>query len=293
MKINFIPEEHFLAYLSEIIDLALKEDIGSGDHTTLSCIKPDSVSKVQLLVKDEGIIAGVDLAEIILQKLDPKIQFEKIIEDGEKVKYGDVVFRATGKTRALLTGERTVLNFMQRLSGISTKTYQFVSKLKTTNCKLLDTRKTTPGLRLLEKWAVSIGGGYNHRIGLYDMILIKDNHIDSSGGITNAVNSVKQYLKLNHLDLKIEVEIRNFQELEELLTLPGIDRVLIDNFNPENLSKAVKMIGKKIETEASGKIDESNIIAYAETGVDYLSSGSLTYSVRALDLSLKIITPDR
>lgn len=289
MKVDFIPQHLFDTYLNRIIASSLEEDIGSGDHTSLSCIPSNSLLTARLLVKDSGIIAGIDLAVIIFHQLDPSLQLTTFYKDGDLVNKGDVVFTVHGNARSILISERTVLNFMQRLSGIATKSHYMQSLISSNGCKLLDTRKTTPGLRLLEKWAVGIGGAYNHRIGLYDMILIKDNHIDQNGSITQAVQRTRQYLKKHQLDLKIEVEIRTFDELREALSIEGIDRLLLDNFNTTDLTKAVDIVKKQIPTEASGNITEENILEYASTGVDYISSGSLTNSVKSMDLSLKII----
>jgi nicotinate-nucleotide pyrophosphorylase (carboxylating) len=289
LKVDFISRPQFDIYLHKIIASSLDEDIGSGDHTSLSCIPDNSILSARLLVKDNGIIAGIDLAEIIFHQLDAYLHITKTFNDGDVVKKGDVVFTVNGNARSILISERTVLNFMQRLSGIATKSHYMQSLINSTGCKLLDTRKTTPGLRLLEKWAVGIGGAYNHRIGLYDMILIKDNHIDQNGSITKAVQQTRGYLLKNHLDLKIEVEIRTFDELNEVLNIKGIDRLLLDNFNAPDLAKAVAIVNNKIPTEASGNITEENILDYAQTGVDYISSGSLTNSVKSLDLSLKIV----
>jgi nicotinate-nucleotide pyrophosphorylase (carboxylating) len=289
LKIDFISRQQFDTYIYRIVASSLEEDIGSGDHTSLSCIPADSQLTARLLVKDNGIIAGVDLAEIIFHQMDASLQLNKIINDGDIVNKGDVVFTIKGNARSILISERTVLNFMQRLSGIATKSYYMQNLIKSTGCKLLDTRKTTPGLRLLEKWAVGIGGAYNHRIGLYDMILIKDNHIDQNGSITKAVQKTTEYLQKHHLNLKIEVEIRTFDELHEALKIKEIDRLLLDNFSTSDLTKAVSIINKQIPAEASGNITEDNILEYAMSGVDYISSGSLTNSVKSLDLSLKII----
>ena len=289
MKVDFISQTFFDSYLNRIIASSLEEDIGSGDHTSMACIPADSLLTARLLVKDNGIIAGIDLAENIFHQLDPSLQLIKILHDGDVVRSGDIAFTVYGNARSILMAERTVLNFMQRLSGIAGKAHYMQNLVKSTGCKLLDTRKTTPGLRLLEKWAVGIGGAFNHRIGLYDMILIKDNHIDQNGSITKAVQQAMEYLQKHKLDLKIEVEIRTFDELHEALKIKGIDRLLLDNFNTTDLSKAVAIVNKQIPTEASGNISESNILDYARTGVDYISSGALTNSVQSLDLSLKII----
>lgn len=289
MEISNVSREQFDKYLQVLIPFALAEDIGEGDHTSLATIPDNQTVTAKLLVKDEGIIAGIELAEKVFGYIDTCILLTPVLKDGDPVKNGDIAFYVTGPARSILTGERTVLNFMQRLSGIATKTSELVSKVAHTGVKLLDTRKTTPGLRLLEKWAVQTGGGHNHRTGLYDMILVKDNHVDYAGGVTEAVKRVKRYLKENKLDLQIEVEIRNLHELGEVLKLEGIDRLLLDNFGIEGLKEAVKIVNKKFFTEASGGINENNIVKFAETGVDYISSGALTYSVRSLDLSLKIV----
>jgi len=286
---EFIFHQDFEKNLLNFIHHSLSEDIGEGDHTTLSTINKSMVGKAKLLVKSDGIIAGVAVASRIFNVYDNGLKINIFIDDGQKVNYGDIAFVVEGSVASILSTERLVLNIMQRLSGIATQTAFLVEKLKPYGTKLLDTRKTTPGLRFLEKWAVTLGGGYNHRIGLYDMILIKDNHIDAAGSITKAVALAQKYLSDNNLHLKIEVEARNFNEIEELLSLQGIDRVLLDNFVPDDLRKAVLMLNKKIETEASGKINETNIVDFAKTGVDYISSGSLTHSVVPLDLSLKII----
>lgn len=288
MKVDFISQDLFDTYLEQILDLSLKEDIGEGDHTSLSTIPDNAERTAILLVKDDGIIAGIDLAKIIFNKVDSGLNFDVFRQDGDEVHFGDFAFQVTGPTQSILTAERLVLNFMQRLSGIATQTNRLSKLVNKFGVKLLDTRKTTPGLRLLEKWAVKIGGGVNHRIGLYDMILIKDNHIDYAGSISKAVENVQYYLKQKKLDLKIEVELRSFSDIEEALTLNSIDRVLLDNFSPEDLKKAVIMINHKIETEASGGIHEGNMIEYAQTGVDYISSGALTHTIKPLDLSLKI-----
>lgn len=275
--------------LDEFIKQAILEDIGDGDHTSLACIPKDAEGKMKLLVKQEGIIAGVDIAEQIFVSFDKDIVFEKIIEDGTHVSYGDVVFYVTGKVQKLLQAERLMLNVMQRMSGISTVTASYVEKIKGTNTKILDTRKTTPNNRFLEKKAVLIGGGVNHRIGLYDMVMIKDNHVDFSGGITQAVSKVVSYLETLNKKLKIEVEVRNFDELEEAMQIADIDRIMLDNFTVENTKKAVNLVNKKFELESSGGITYETIKSYAETGVDYISVGALTHQILSLDLSLKAI----
>ena len=273
--------------IDEIIENALLEDIGDGDHTSLSCIPNGSSGKAKLLVKEEGIIAGIEIARKVFEKVDKSIKFNQLLNDGNKVKPGDIVFTVEGNPVSLLSSERLALNFLQRMSGIATKTHQMVKLLDGLNTKLLDTRKTTPNLRLLEKMAVKIGGGENHRFGLYDMIMIKDNHVDFSGGIKNAITKVTKYLKSKNKNLKIEIEVRNFDELNEVLAIGGIHRIMLDNFTPENLKKAVGIINGHYETEASGGITESSLRQYAETGVDYISVGSLTHHIKSLDLSLK------
>jgi nicotinate-nucleotide pyrophosphorylase (carboxylating) len=273
--------------LEEIIDRALEEDIGSGDHSTLSCVPADASGVAKLLVKDNGIIAGVELAEHIFKRFDPNLHFERLIIDGSRVQKGDIAFIVSGSSRSILSTERLVLNFMQRMSGIATQTAQLVEKLEGTDAILLDTRKTTPGIRYLEKWAVRIGGGENHRFALYDMVMLKDNHVDYAGGIAAAIKRSNAYLQENELDLKIEIEVRNLNELDEVLSIGMVDRIMLDNFTPELLREAIKRIPDSFETEASGGITQENIRAYAETGVQYISVGALTHSVKSLDMSLK------
>lgn len=275
--------------VDEFIERSFAEDVGDGDHTSLACIPGNAKGRVHLLVKDNGIIAGVEIAEKILKKADPYIIFNKKISDGAAIKKGDIAFEAEGNIQALLKAERLLLNCMQRMSGIATYTSFLVSKLHGLNTKLLDTRKTTPGFRYFEKMAVKAGGGVNHRFGLYDMIMIKDNHIDFAGGITPAIEAVKSYLKKKNKDLDIEVEARSVKDVEEILTTGGIRRILLDNFMPQDMKEAVEIINKRCETEASGGITEKNIRQYAETGVDYISVGALTHQVKSLDLSLKAI----
>lgn len=284
-----ISEEQFQNELQLIITNALREDIGDGDHSSLACIPASAQGKAKLLVKDNGIIAGVEFAKMVFQKVDSNLKVETFIEDGSEVKYGDVVFHVSGSSQSILKAERLVLNSMQRMSAIATKTKNYVDLLVGTNTKVLDTRKTTPGFRACEKWAVKIGGGENHRFALYDMIMLKDNHNDFAGGITNAINKAKQYLKDNNKDLKIIVEARNLDEIDEILQSEGIYRILIDNFNFEDTKKAVERIGNKCLTESSGNINENTIRQYAECGVNYISSGALTHSVYNMDLSLKAI----
>jgi len=277
----------FNAEVLRIIKNAIREDVGDGDHSSLACIPSGKRGKGKLLVKDEGIIAGVEFAHKVFNYIDPNITLYIKIQDGVSVMHGDIVFYAEGNSQAILKAERLVLNAMQRMSAIATKTNTFVKLLKGTNTKILDTRKTTPGLRALEKWAVKTGGGENHRFGLYDMIMLKDNHIDFSGGITKAITKTKAYLETHHKNLKIIVEARNLKEVEEILKNDGIYRILLDNFNYEDTRKAVAMIGNKCLTESSGNINEQTVRKYADCGVDYISSGALTHSVHNMDLSLK------
>ncbi len=273
----------------DFIDEALIEDIQEGDHTTLATIDHEATGTAKLLVKESGVIAGVELAEQILKHVNPELEVDIFIPDGAKVEPGDIVFNATGRIQALLVAERTMLNFMQRMSGIATNTNRFVQKIRHTDAKILDTRKTTPGLRNLEKWAVRIGGGHNHRFGLYDMIMIKDNHIDFCGGIENAINKVVEYLAENELNLKIEIETRNIEEVQEVLKTGKIDRIMLDNFKVEDMKEAVQLINRQFETEASGGINLNTVLEYAETGVDFISVGELTHSVKSLDLSFKAV----
>lgn len=270
-----------------LIDLAFAEDIGDGDHTTLCCIPENAVGKSHLLIKEDGILAGVEIAKKVFARFDPTLQVDVLITDGTPVKVGDIAMVVTGKTRSLLQTERLMLNIMQRMSGIATMTNKYVKLLEGTGTRVLDTRKTTPGLRILEKQAVKIGGGMNHRIGLFDMILLKDNHIDFAGGIANAINRCHEYLKENNLDLKIEVEVRDFDELQQVLDCGGVNRIMLDNFTPEDTLKAVKIIDHRYETESSGGITFDTIRSYAEQGVDFISVGALTHSVKGLDMSFK------
>jgi nicotinate-nucleotide pyrophosphorylase (carboxylating) len=284
---NMISKDQFEKELELIIRNSVREDIGDGDHTSLSCIPSDATGKAKLLVKDEGIIAGVEFAKQVFSYVDAHLKIETFIKDGQEVKYGDVVFHVSGKSRSILMAERLVLNAMQRMSAIATKTAFFTNLLKGTKTKVLDTRKTTPGIRALEKWAVKIGGGENHRFALYDMVMIKDNHIDFAGGITAAITKTKKYLAEKNLDIKIIVEARSLKEIEEILSNKGVYRILIDNFNYEDTRKAVALIGNTCLTESSGGINEETMRKYAECGVDFISSGALTHSVYNLDLSLK------
>ncbi|HLT33832.1 MAG TPA: carboxylating nicotinate-nucleotide diphosphorylase [Aquaticitalea sp.] len=284
-----ISEEQFQNEIELIIANAIREDVGDGDHSSLACIPADATGKAQLLVKDEGIIAGVEFAKQVFQYVDHNLKVETLIEDGSEVRYGDIVFYVEGASQSILKAERLVLNAMQRMSAIATKTKTFADLLFGTNTQILDTRKTTPGIRALEKWAVKIGGGENHRFALYDMIMLKDNHIDFAGGITKAITKTQQYLKDTNRNLKIIVEARNLDEIEEILKNEGVHRILIDNFDFEDTKKAVKLIGDKCQTESSGGINEKTARKYAECGVDYISSGALTHSVYNMDLSLKAI----
>ena len=282
-----ISETQFQTELQLIIQNAIREDIGPGDYSSLACIPDSAQGKAKLLVKDKGIIAGVEFAKMVFSYVDPTMKVETYINDGEKVKYGDIVFHVSGSSQSILKAERLVLNSMQRMSAIATKTRYYVNLLEGTNTKVLDTRKTTPGFRACEKWAVKIGGGENHRFALYDMIMLKDNHNDFAGGITNAINKTKAFLKQNNLDLKIIVEARNLDEIKEILQNDGIYRILIDNFNFDDTRTAVNLIGNKCLTESSGNINENTIRQYAECGVNFISSGALTHSVHNMDLSLK------
>ncbi len=284
-----ISDKQFNKEIDIIIANAIREDIGDGDHSSLACIPEDARGTAKLLVKDEGIIAGIDFARQVFEYVDPGLELDIKIEDGNPVKYGDVCFYVSGLSQSILKSERLVLNAMQRMSAIATKTNEYVKLLEGTNTKILDTRKTTPGIRALEKWAVKIGGGENHRFALYDMVMLKDNHIDFCGGITKAIEKTKRYLENNHLDLKIIVEARNLTEIEEILQSEGVYRILIDNFNYEDTSKAVKLINGKCLTESSGGITLETARKYAECGVDYISSGALTHSVYNMDLSLKAV----
>ena len=273
--------------LQEIIQNALREDIGEGDHSALACIPAEAVGEAKLLVKDSGIIAGVELAEMICNEVDPTLTFETFIKDGTRVKHGDIAFVVRGSARSILGAERLLLNFMQRMSGIASLTNEYVQLIDGTSARLLDTRKTTPGIRYMEKWAVRIGGGHNHRFALYDMIMLKDNHIDFAGGIREAIERTESYLSNLGKSLKVEIEVRNLNELQQVLDTGKVDRIMLDNFTPALLSEALKMIDGRFETEASGGITKETIRSFAETGVDYISVGALTHSFKSLDMSLK------
>ena len=274
--------------IDELLDLAFAEDIGDGDHTTLCCIPADEMGKQHLLVKEEGILAGVEIAKKVFHKFDPELKMTVFINDGAHVKPGDVAFVVEGRVRSLLQTERLMLNIMQRMSGIATMTAKYMERLKGLKTKVLDTRKTTPGMRMLEKEAVKIGGGMNHRIGLFDMILLKDNHVDFAGGIANAINKANEYIKANHKDgMKIEIEVRNFDELDEALATGHVDRIMLDNFTPENTKKAVDIVAGRCELKSSGGITFDTLRDYGECGVDYISVGALTHSVKGLDMSFK------
>lgn len=273
--------------LDEIILNALKEDIGAGDFSTISCVPKDAKGSAHLVVKENGVLAGIEVAKRIYELYDPSLIFEIFKKDGDLIKKGDFAFRVEGSSQSILTTERLVLNCLQRMSGIATLTAKIKKEIEGCNSIILDTRKTTPGIRFLEKWAVKIGGGENHRFGLYDMIMLKDNHIDYAGGISAAIENTKRFLASSNKTLKIEIEVRNTKELEEVLRVGGVDRIMLDNFSPENLKEALKIIPKEFETEASGGITLENIRAYAETNVNFISLGALTHSVKSLDLSLK------
>lgn len=271
----------------ELLKLSFAEDIGDGDHTTLCCIPEDAMGKSQLIVKEDGVLAGVRMAKEVFAHFDPTMQMEVFLHDGAEVKKGDVAFVVTGKVQSLLQTERLMLNIMQRMSGIATMTHRYVKQLEGTGAHVLDTRKTTPGMRMLEKEAVKIGGGMNHRIGLFDMILLKDNHVDFAGGTTNAIRRCHEYLEAKRLNLKIEIEVRNFEELQQVLDYGGVDRIMLDNFTVADTRKAVEIINHRFEVESSGGITFDTIRSYAECGVDFISVGALTHSVKGLDMSFK------
>ncbi len=273
--------------LDQFIENAIREDIGDGDHSSLSCIPANAKGKAQLIIKENGIVAGIDIARCIFIHLDKAIVFHQLIADGTRVKKGDIAFTVEGKTQTLLLAERLVLNIMQRMSGIATKTSEYVQQMSGLKTKILDTRKTTPGMRTLEKMAVRLGGGENHRMGLYDMIMLKDNHVDFAGGIHQAITAAQQYLSKNGKNLKIEIEVRNMDELKQVLETGGVHRIMLDNFSPDLTKKAVALINGRFETESSGGITLETLRAYAECGVDYISVGALTHHIKSLDMSLK------
>lgn len=275
--------------IEKFIENALAEDIGDGDHSSLSTIPAEARGKANLIVKSDGIIAGIEVAKVVFNKVDPDLKVNVFIMDGSAVKKGDIAFSVEGRSISVLSSERLVLNFMQRMSGIATETNKYVKAIEGYKAKILDTRKTTPNFRYFEKLAVKLGGGENHRFGLYDMVMIKDNHVDFAGGIEKAISAAHQYLSLKDKKLKIEIEVRNFDELEKVLNYGGVDRIMLDNFSPENLKRAVEIIGTRYETEASGGITLDNVRKYAETGVDFISIGALTHQIKSLDLSLKAV----
>ncbi|MCM4161163.1 carboxylating nicotinate-nucleotide diphosphorylase [Antarcticibacterium flavum] len=284
-----ISKAQFDKEIDLIIKNAVREDVGEGDHSSMACIPENAKGRAKLLVKDKGLLAGVEFAKMVFDYVDSSLVVEQVLKDGDAVKRGDIGFYVEGSSRSILKAERLVLNGMQRMSAIATKTYEFASRLEGTKTKILDTRKTTPGIRALEKWAVTIGGGENHRFGLFDMVMLKDNHIDFAGGITEAIRKTKDYLHRNNLDLKIIVEARDMEEIEEILQCGGIHRILIDNFDFEETRQAVKLINNKCQTESSGGITLETVRKYADCGVDYVSSGALTHSVYNMDLSLKAV----
>ncbi len=275
--------------VSAIVEAALREDLGDGDHTSLSTIPATAVGKAELTAQAHGVVAGIDVAEMVFKKVDKDLHFEPVVADGQTVQPGDVIFSVSGKRISILSAERLALNFMQRMSGIATMTRNVVQKVTGTSAKILDTRKTTPNLRLLEKYAVAAGGGGNHRYGLYDMIMIKDNHIDFAGGITQAIDACAAYLQKHNKALEIEVEVRDFSELDEVLQRGGVQRIMLDNFSPGDIGKALKRIGGRFQTEASGGITLENVREYAETGIEYISMGALTHHIKSLDMSLKAV----
>lgn len=282
-------KQEYIPYVEKLIDLAIAEDIGDGDHSSLSSIPASERGRMKLLVKQDGILAGVEVAEMVFRKLDPTIKIEILLRDGAQIKVGDVAFYVEGQLTTLLQSERIILNIMQRMSGVATQTAVYVKELDGLKTKVLDTRKTTPGMRVLDKMAVKIGGGENHRIGLFDMIILKDNHIDFAGGITAALTGAKRYLKEKGKNIKIEVEVRSLKDIEEVFSAGGADRIMLDNFSPELTRQAVELIGGRIETESSGGITLKNLRQYGECGVDFISVGALTHQIKSLDLSLKAI----
>lgn len=284
MKLEYIP------FVAELIELAIKEDIGDGDHSSLSTIPQEKEGKMKLLVKQDGILAGVEIAEMVFTRLDKSVTFERILSDGARVKVGDIAFYVSGKLTTLLQSERIILNIMQRMSGIATQTDVYVKRLEGLKTKVLDTRKTTPGMRVMEKMAVKIGGGENHRIGLFDMVILKDNHIDFAGGITGAVTKCREYLAAKGKDIKIEVEVRSLEDVREVLAVGGVSRIMLDNFDTKMTCEAVEIINGECEVESSGGITLETLRDYAECGIDFISVGALTHQIKSLDLSLKAVT---
>jgi nicotinate-nucleotide pyrophosphorylase (carboxylating) len=276
-----------LQLINDLLNLALLEDVHEGDHTSLACVPKHIIQKAKLLVKSDGVISGIEIAKMVMHKVDSKLKIDQLMQDGDAIKFGDIAFYISGNPVSILTAERLLLNIMQRMSGIATFTNSLVKKIQHTEAKILDTRKTAPGMRVLEKMAVLHGGAFNHRMGLYDMIMIKDNHIDFAGGIENAIDKVHAYLNTNELELKIEIEARSMNDVNTILKKGGVDRIMLDNFSPEQIIEALPIINKQYETEASGGINEHNLVKYAETGVDFISIGALTHQVKSLDLSLK------
>ena len=274
-------------FVDELIELCIKEDIGDGDHTSLACIPADEHGRMRLLCKQEGVIAGIEIAQLVLRRLDPEMHFEQLLHDGDRVRPGDVAFYVSGRLRSLLQAERILLNIMQRMSGVATQTAVYVKRLEGLHTRVLDTRKTTPGMRVLDKMAVKFGGGENHRMGLFDMILLKDNHIDFAGGIQKAIRGVREYLKARGKELPIECEVRSLEDIDEVFAAGGVDRIMFDNFTPEMTRRAVEKVAGRCETESSGGITLDTIREYAECGVDFISVGALTHQIRSLDMSLK------
>lgn len=282
-----IMKEEYIPFVDELIELAIREDIGDGDHSSLACIPHDQRGRMKLLVKQDGILAGVEVARRVLRRLDPEVKFEQLLEDGTRIKPGDIAFYVEGRLISLLQAERILLNIMQRMSGVATQTAVYVQELDGLKTQVIDTRKTTPGMRVLDKMAVRIGGGGNHRIGLFDMVILKDNHIDFAGGITPAIRKTQAYLKEKGKNIPIEVEVRSLDDIREVLSVGGVDRIMLDNFSPETTREAVALIGGRYETESSGGITLKNLREYAECGVDFISVGALTHQIKSLDLSLK------
>ncbi len=279
----------YLPFVEELIELCIKEDIGDGDHTSLCCIPATEQGKMRLLCKQDGVIAGIEIAELILKRLDPEMTFEQILNDGDIVKPGDVAFYVSGRLQSLLQAERILLNTMQRMSGVATETAKYVKRLEGLNTKVLDTRKTTPGMRVLDKMAVKIGGGENHRMGLFDMILLKDNHIDFAGGVGKAVSGAKAYLAAKGKNIPIECEVRSLEDIDEVFAAGGVDRIMFDNFSPALTVEGIKKVAGRCETESSGGINYDTMRAYAECGVDFISIGALTHQIKSLDMSLKAV----